>query len=140
MKIGNKYQYFTIYKKPTVLDFGDRLEAAKSIYDITIKYGALVLIEMKDAPLKTWRKRYKNIELKPGNKVNVCRWDWNGSPTETTIERIEEIGSYILVECEEGSFCFDGKTEPKFYWREDLNTPYNEHNCRINQNNYYYES
>lgn len=140
MKLGNKYRYFTIHKTPTVKDYGDNLNAAKTILELYEKVGNWIDISSTEFKLKTWSKRSKNIELKPGNKVNVCRWDWNGIHEVVDITQIKESESFIKVICKQGYFVFDGKNEPEFQWNRSKGKWYKEYMTRIYQNNYYYES
>lgn len=140
MKLGNKYQYFTRHKTPTVEDYGDNLNIAKILLELYEKVGKWIDISSTEFKLKTWRKRSKNIELRPGNKVNVCRWDWNGIHEVVDVTEIKESEFSIKVICKQGYFVFDGKNEPEFQWNRSKGKWYKEYMTRIDQKQYYYET
>lgn len=139
MKLGKKYRYFEKCSKPLRKNYNSEEDflISNACFEVNQNLGFFWATPI-NTPLKTWRKRYKNTELKPGNKVNVCRWDWNGIDEIVDITEIREAESFITVICKQGYFIFDGESEPHFNWNRSKSKWYKEYMTRIDPKRYYY--
>jgi hypothetical protein len=150
MKIGNKYWYYSVDKKPIEEDF--------ETYDIFLAHMCAYKINNESEPmykafiphaqpvgdkLKTWIERVEKTEITIDKIIKVERWDGNGIPDKVRVIKIEEKTNSIKVICDKGWFKYSKKNCKKdnidFNWTCKGKKWQKEYMKWVNGEQYYYK-
>lgn len=151
MKIGNKYNYYTKYKKPIESDYENSVDYISALVEyklMTSYFSGFYLSEYTKTieKLKQYKvkSKYQNTLLKIGEKVYIDRWDGNGNSKTVKIINIEESNSRVLIKCNKGWFVFSkwncNTNDINFNWTCKGKEWEKQYMKWINGKNYYYEN
>lgn len=151
MKIGNKYYYYEVDKKPKEENFESNeifmlhMAAYKFNNECDpILKSFIPRAEPVNDKLQTWKKRVEKEEITVGNKIRILRWDGNGIPDEVKVIKIKEKVNSIKVYCNKGWFKFSKKNHKKdnidFNWTCKGKKWQKEYMKWIDGSEYYYKS
>lgn len=144
MKIGKKYRSFQVIKRPLRKHYKSEQEyiIAKAGYKFNKTPMGGFSVEWEGIQYK--EDRLYNTEIKIGTKINIKRWDLNGTDNKVKVISIKEGTSRIIVKCDKGIFVFSKwnceSDDIYFKWTCKGKKWHKKYNNRIYGPSYYYLS